>query len=115
MYIYTGIGGYNKRQESNTVIASKPSHAKRPGDRQERERRNTAAAIHTPNEPPTTPNSRRNASHNCTVLQRGSVATSHLFTISGAFARFCEISKAPQKPPSAQPRPLNSSHLCNND
>lgn len=81
MYIYTGIGGYNKRQESNTVIASKPSHAKRPGDRQERERRNTATAIHTPNEPPTTPSSRRNASHKRTAL-RGSVATTRMFTIS---------------------------------
>lgn len=29
------------------------------------------AAIHTPNEPPTAPNSRRNASHNCTALQGG--------------------------------------------
>lgn len=48
-------------------------------------------------------------------FRRGSVADSRLFTISGAFARFCEFSKTPRKPPSAQPRPSNSSHLCNND
>lgn len=47
-------------------------------------------------------------------FRRGSVADSRLFTISGAFARFCEFSKTPRKPPSAQPRPSNSSHLCNN-
>ena len=47
-------------------------------------------------------------------FRRGSVADSRLFTISGAFARFCEFSKAPRKPPSARPRPSNSSHLCNN-
>lgn len=43
-------------------------------------------------------------------FRRGSVADSRLFTISGAFARFCEFSKAPRKPPSAQPRPSSSSH-----
>lgn len=47
-------------------------------------------------------------------FRRGSVTNSRLFTISGAFARFCEFSKAPRKPPSAQPRPSNSGHLCNN-
>lgn len=47
-------------------------------------------------------------------FRRGSVADSRLFTISGAFARFCEFSKAPRKPTSAPPKSSNSGHLCNN-